>query len=129
MREAGLFGAFGGHVNVTDGRYVYMRACAEPANEPLYEYTLMPTHMRGRFAPQELIHIDLADPFVFTKGVRVLRIPGKSFGGAQKFGSMLFDLASDPGQEIADHRRRRRAADDRVAAALDARDRCARRAI
>jgi arylsulfatase A-like enzyme len=25
IREAGIFGIFGGHVNVTDGRYVYMR--------------------------------------------------------------------------------------------------------
>src|ERR1700722_4277682 len=98
-RNAGLFGSFGAHVNVTDGRYVYMRACAEPANEPLFEYTLMPTHMRARFTPQELIHIELTEPFVFTKGVRVLRIPGRSFGGAQKFGSMLFDLEQDPGQE------------------------------
>ena len=98
-RDAGLFGAFGAHVNVTDGRYVYMRACAQSANEPLFEYTLMPTHMRARFTPQELIHIELAEPFVFTKGVRVLRIPGRSFGGAQRFGSMLFDLRDDPGQE------------------------------
>jgi hypothetical protein len=98
-RNAGLFGAFGAHVNVTDGRYVYMRSCAQPANEPLFEYTLMPTHMRSRFTPQELVHIELAEPFAFTKGVRVLRIPGRSFGGAQQSGSMLFDLEIDPGQE------------------------------
>jgi hypothetical protein len=98
-RNAGLFGAFGAHVNVTDGRHVYMRACAQPANEPLFEYTLMPTHMRARFTPQELVHIELAEPFIFTKGVRLLRIPGRSFGGAQQFGSMLFDLRDDPGQE------------------------------
>ncbi|MEU9095847.1 sulfatase-like hydrolase/transferase [Streptomyces sp. NPDC048428] len=54
VRKAGLFGAFGGHVSVTDGRHVYMRACAEPANQPLHEHTLMPTHMRGRFTPAEL---------------------------------------------------------------------------
>lgn len=58
VREAGLFGAYGGHVNVTDGRYVYMRAPVLPSNEPLYEHTLMPTHMAGRFAPQELADAD-----------------------------------------------------------------------
>ena len=98
-RDAGLFGSFGAHVNITDGRHVYMRAPLDAANAPLFEYTLMPTHMRSRFTPQELIYIELADPFVFTKGVRTLRITGASWGGAHKFGSMLFDLDSDPGQE------------------------------
>ena len=53
VREAGLFGTFGGHVNVTDGRYVYMRASATADNTPLFEHTLMPTHMRARFSPEE----------------------------------------------------------------------------
>ena len=43
-----LFGYHGGPVNVTDGRYVYMRAAAGD-NTPLYEYTLMPTHMATLF--------------------------------------------------------------------------------
>ncbi|VEA36931.1 sulfatase [Salmonella enterica subsp. enterica] len=30
--EGALFGVFSGHVNVTDGRYVYMRA-AQPGRE------------------------------------------------------------------------------------------------
>ncbi|SPT50160.1 sulfatase-like hydrolase/transferase [Actinomadura madurae] len=73
VREAGLFGAFGGHVSVTDGRYVYMRACAAPDNRPLAEHTLMPTHMRARFRPEELRGAELAGPLPFTKGVPVLR--------------------------------------------------------
>jgi arylsulfatase A-like enzyme len=48
VREAGLFGIFGGHVNVTDGRWIYLRAPVEPGNEPLAEYSQMPTLMRGR---------------------------------------------------------------------------------
>jgi arylsulfatase A-like enzyme len=98
-RNAGLFGAFGAYVNVTDGRYVYMRSCNEPSNQPLFEYTLMPTHMRARFEPQELLHIELAEPFSFTKSVRPLRIPGRSFGGSKQFGTMLFDLERDPEQK------------------------------
>ena len=42
-----MFGVHGGQVNVTDGRYVYMRGPARADNAPLSEYTLMPTHMRA----------------------------------------------------------------------------------
>src|SRR5699024_11628732 len=53
-REAALFGIHGGHVNVTDGRYVYMRPCITADNQPLSEYTLMLTHMHGTFLTQYL---------------------------------------------------------------------------
>ena len=66
VREAGLFGLFGAHVNVTDGRYVYMRAPARPDNAPLHNYTVMPTHMRGMFSIDELKTTQLAEPFEFT---------------------------------------------------------------
>ncbi|WP_201389865.1 sulfatase [Ktedonobacter sp. SOSP1-85] len=98
-RPTGLFGVFGGHVNVTDGRYVYMRAPVQPDNTPLFEYTLMPTHMRGRFNVAELQNMSLAEPFTFTKGVRPLKIPGRFFVNAHTFGTMLFDLATDPEQK------------------------------
>ena len=98
-RPTGLFGVFGGHVNVTDGRYVYMRAPVRPENTPLFEYTLMPTHMRGRFAASELQDARLASPFSFTQGVRPLKIPARTFVNAHSFGTMLFDLVSDPAQE------------------------------
>ncbi|MET8541971.1 sulfatase [Kitasatospora sp. NPDC004799] len=98
IREAGLFGIHGGHVNVTDGRYVYMRAPASPRNAPLLEHTLMPTHMRGRFTPAELADLELAEPFGFTKGVRTLRIPGRTLINPYQHGTLLFDLANDPEQ-------------------------------
>ncbi|WP_254802885.1 sulfatase [Kitasatospora sp. SUK 42] len=98
VREAGLFGSFGGHVSVTDGRHVYMRASAEPANRPLSEHTLMPTHMRGRFRPEELRGAELASPFTFTKGVPVLKVPGFTFYSPYAFGTLLFDLETDPDQ-------------------------------
>jgi arylsulfatase A-like enzyme len=98
IRTAGLFGAFGGHVSVTDGRYVYMRACATADNAPLVEYTLMPTHMRARFNPEELRRAELAEPFSFTKDVPLLRIPGFAFTNPYAFGTLLFDLQSDPQQ-------------------------------
>jgi arylsulfatase A-like enzyme len=99
VREAGLFGIHGGHVNVTDGRYVYMRAAADPDNQPLYEYTLMPTHMRHTFDVAELQDIELAEPFPFTRGCRTLKIPGRRGRNIFRYETMLFDLDSDPGQD------------------------------
>lgn len=98
VREGGLFGIFGGHVSVTDGRYVYMRASAEAANEPLLEHTLMPTHMRSRFEPSEFIGAELMEGFSFTKGAPVLRLPGWTMRGPAEFGTLLYDLEADPGQ-------------------------------
>ncbi|MFT5087332.1 MAG: arylsulfatase A-like enzyme [Planctomycetota bacterium] len=100
VRDAALFGLHGGMVNVTDGRYVYMRA-AQDGNKPLYEYTLMPTHIREAFAPEELHEMELAPPFSFTKACKTLKIPGrKPMGGGQKeFPSALYDVQADPGQQ------------------------------
>jgi hypothetical protein len=100
VREAALFGLHGAHVNVTDGRYVYMRACPRPENSPLSEYTLMPTHMRALFAVDELQEIDLAEPFTFTKGCRVMKIPARTWTNSHEFGTLLFDLQADPAQQF-----------------------------
>lgn len=97
VREAALFGVYGGHVNCTDGRYVYMRA---PVNDTLYEYTLMPTHMRGFFTDDELSDLQMQRPFSFTKGYRTLKAKAVPFQGvnARKYGSLLYDLQMDPGE-------------------------------
>ncbi|OIH94295.1 sulfatase [Curtobacterium sp. MCBA15_001] len=97
--DTALFGSFGGHVNVTDGRYVYMRAASGPDNAPLHEHTLMPTHMNSRFTPDELEGAELVPPFRFTRGVPLLRVRGTAFSDASSFGTVLFDLESDPEQE------------------------------
>lgn len=101
VREVALFGLHGAHVNVTDGRYVYMRAPAQRENGPLYDYTLMPTHMRKRFSVEEMRSAQLSGPFSFTKGCPVLKI--KSFPWEDRnyhqFGTLLFDLEQDPKQE------------------------------
>ncbi len=102
IREYAVFGYHGSQVNITDGRYVYMHSAAKP-EEPVYEYTLMPTHMRQMFQPEELQELELAGPFEFTKGCKVLKIKAVG-GGTTSFGSMLFDLEQDPHQltEIQD---------------------------
>lgn len=99
VRAAGLFGIHGGHVNLTDGRYVYMRAPRTPANQPLYEYTLAPAHMRHSFATDALQDIRLREPFRFTKGCRTMKIAGQPWKSPYEFGTLLFDVANDPGQE------------------------------
>lgn len=99
IREAALFGIHGGHVNVTDGRYVYMRGPSDPANGPLYEYTLMPTHMHQPFGVGELADIRLQEPFEFTKGVRTMKIQTRTYLNPYLYGNLLFDLEKDPSQE------------------------------
>ena len=99
VREACIFGVFGGHVNCSDGRYVYMRAPVSEANAPLYNYTLMPTHMKGFFTGEELRTAELASPFEFTKDSKVLKTKGKAFmANAHSFGNLLYDLDNDPFQ-------------------------------
>jgi arylsulfatase A-like enzyme len=105
VRQAALYGLHGAHVNVTDGRYTYMRAPCED-NTPLFNYTLMPTHMRNRFAVAELQDIRLAEPFAFTKGCRTMKIRSGGKGGwadASKFGTLVYDLQTDPAQQHPMH--------------------------
>ncbi|MGF3057289.1 sulfatase [Microbacterium sp. YY-01] len=98
VRDYALFGTFGGHACITDGRYVYMRSSATPQNQPLYEYTLMPTRMRGFFSTQDLANVTLAEPFSFTKGLHTLQTPGSTYFNPYSFGTLLYDLEHDPHQ-------------------------------
>ena len=98
VREAGVFGAFGGHVNVTDGRYVYMRAAAADDNRPLFQYTLMPARMADRIDVADLGAVELSEPFSFTKGCRLPKFSGRPmFSGHTR--TLLFDVEADPRQE------------------------------
>lgn len=100
VRDYAIFGYHGGHINITDGRHLYMRAPMSSKNEPLYEYTLMPTHMRKMFDIKELQETELCNGFKFAKGCKLMKIkavPG--FVNAYQFGHKLFDLKNDPGQK------------------------------
>ena len=99
VREAALYGVHGGHVNVNDGRHVYMRAAAIGDNQPLYNYTLMATHMRHRARVEELQDIALQAPFSFTKDCQTMRIGCEHYPWRlPDFETLLFDLEADPGQ-------------------------------
>jgi arylsulfatase A-like enzyme len=99
VRQAGLFGIHGGQVNITDGHYVYMRAPVTADNAPLADYTLMPTHMRGPFKVTELQDIQLAAPFSFTKGCKLMKINAAAWPNTHPYSTLLFDLDADP-QEL-----------------------------
>lgn len=98
-REGGLFGIHGGHVNVTDGRYVYLRSAATPSNTPLEQYTLMPTHMHDRFSTSELVAWEPAEPFSSTHGLRTMRVDTPArWMNPWPHGTLLFDVERDPQQ-------------------------------
>lgn len=99
VRDYALFGVFSGHVNITDGRYVYMRAPQPDKVDEIYNYTLMPQHMNQRYSVEEMQTMTLQEPFSFTKGCRVMKIKGKEKYKVSRYGTLLFDLAEDPGQE------------------------------
>jgi arylsulfatase A-like enzyme len=104
VRDTCLFGVFGGHVNCSDGRYVYMRAPIDESNEPLYNYTLMPAHMKHFFSNEELKTAEFAPPFEFTKGLKTIKTKGKAFmAQAHRFGNLLFDIVEDPEQKNPIH--------------------------
>ena len=106
VREAAMFGQHGGQVNVTDGEYVYMRSPSTKDNGPLYEYTLMPTHMRSMFKPDEIAgHTELHEGFDFTKNCPVLKIDARGSTWAdlkdEQLQTTLWNVADDPKQRTA----------------------------
>ncbi len=105
VREFALFGLHGGQVNVTDGAYVYMRDYAE-SNKPLYNYTVMPTHMRSMFSVEELRTMERHPGFSFTKSCPVMRMESvvaedSDIVMKERTGNLLFDLRADPEQKAA----------------------------
>ena len=105
--DAIVFGMFGGPLGVTDGTYSYFRYPENMFDERLGEYTLMPTHLAGFFEPAELKRVALAEPFDFTKGLRLLRYdalnearrpPGLDGTKTPSFHSAVYDNAADPNQ-------------------------------
>ncbi len=108
LRQGALFGYFGGAVNVTDGRHTYHRYPPDLRSQEIYQYTLMPMHLKSLFLPAELAPAELSRPLAFTKGAPVLKVPvapegpwfqGYPPGTLLESTTRLFDLATDPGQE------------------------------
>jgi arylsulfatase A-like enzyme len=108
VREAAVYGQFGGATNVTDGRYTYFRY-PEGTQPEMYHYTLMPTHMRTFFEAVELQGARLAPPFDWTKGEPVLQVPVVEHAAANMVRryplldarTVLYDVQADPAQQDA----------------------------
>mgnify|MGYP001029681066 CR=1 FL=1 len=107
-REGVLFGYFGGAVNIADGRYTYHRFPEDLARQEIYQYTLMPTHIFSPFTPGEMAEATMAEPFSFTKGARLLKVPvtkrspmydNYGPGALLESDTRLYDLQEDPGQQ------------------------------
>ena len=94
VREAAMWGVFGGPVNITDGRHVYMRASVEGAQGPPM-FTLNCSTMRQPIALSQLRETGLHAGFEFTKGCPVLQIPTESKASGE---NVLYDLHADPTQ-------------------------------
>ncbi|MGL5780670.1 sulfatase [Cetobacterium sp.] len=98
IRDFALVGWHGNQINCTDGRYIYMRGPETLENSPLFEYTLMPTHIKSRFSIEELKNAEFVKGFNFTKECNVLKIPVKGFNQHFRFGTRLYDILKDPKQ-------------------------------
>ena len=104
VRTTGIYGAHGAQIACTDGGYTYILAPGE-VNKPLYNYTLMTTHMRCRYPVEELQNATMAPPFSFTKGCPLVKTEDYNYfmghvpDGSHNFKTALYDLAGDPHQE------------------------------
>jgi hypothetical protein len=104
--DAVLYGMFGAATNITDGRYTYFRYPEDMVKQDLYEYTLMPTHLRSFFSVVSLREATLREPFTFTREIPVLKIPARRLSDGQvspmgtyeDCSTVLFDLHHDPEQ-------------------------------
>jgi hypothetical protein len=77
----------------------------------LFEYTLMPMHLKTLFHVDELRGAQLVPPFGFTQGVPLLKVPARrnskgqptghqgQGGGYEDTTTVLYDLLTDPQQQ------------------------------
>lgn len=87
-----LFGVHGGHVNITDGQYVYMKSSKDETNEPYVECTLMPTNMRSFFKGDDLKNAEFVEGDKFSNYIPYLKVKTKTFMKPYIFGDLLFDI-------------------------------------
>lgn len=98
VRSAALFGIHGGHTCMTDGKYVLMQAPKE-SGQPVYEWTLMPTHIRGFFAQETLATAELVPGSRFTNGSPCVKYAEQgTHMRPERFGTLLYDVKKDPEQ-------------------------------
>ena len=94
-----LFGVNGSFACVYDGKYVYMRASQNPDNEPLVNYTLAFTKMRGFYSPEDMKSLELVKGNRFTQGMTVGKLSLRNHMDSYALGNYLFDIVKNPNQE------------------------------
>jgi hypothetical protein len=106
--EVLMSGVFGGPMLICDGDFAFHFRPRWLDSTGLYEYRLLPMHMRGPFSLQELREMELVEPFDHTKGVQVLkikarndskRVPNHDGIGFEDTDTRLYDLREDPGEQ------------------------------
>ncbi|MGG4044331.1 sulfatase [Paenibacillus favisporus] len=103
VRDAAIYGYHGMAVNVTDGRYTYLRSPKATDNHPCYIYTAMPTTFRSFLGKEQPQNIEAGRFLPYTE-YPVFRFPvsseGQNYGGThQVMQTMLFDIQKDYNQE------------------------------
>ncbi|WP_372630642.1 sulfatase [Cohnella sp.] len=108
LRDYALFGMFGMTVNLTDGRYTYLRAPVREDNTPCYAYTAMPTKFKGYYGKEDPAGIETGRFLPYTE-YPVFRFPVSREGTPYSLlehvrESRLYDMDTDYGQQapIAD---------------------------
>jgi Sulfatase len=105
-----VFGMFGGPIGAADSRYRYYLYPPDLDDESLCEYTLMPTHLKGFFSPEEMRTAEWHPPLSFTKGMPLMRTralisakrpPGGNRDVFRSFGTALYAIDTDPEQSTA----------------------------
>lgn len=107
VRKYALFGQHGTHVNITDSRYVYMRCPLPGREQELYNYIIEPTSYPDAITTEEMKTAQFHKGFSFTKGCPVMKIKGgygiRTLGfpprSLMEYGTLLYDLETDPQQE------------------------------
>ena len=129
--DAVLFGQFGAAINFTDGRHSYFLYPVEGMADELYQYTLMPTHMRSFFERIEFEGAEVVDDLAWARGFPVWRLrmrPDAKANMVSRYPLLdardaLYDLDADPGQtRPLDDPATARACRDRIAVLLKEND-------
>ena len=98
-RRAALYGWHGQTVNVTDGRYTYLRAPASADNQPLYHYFLMPGGYSMRNpTPLSFFEEATLDHFLPWMEYPVIRARVESPTSDEWKETLLFNIEEDYGQ-------------------------------
>ena len=93
-----IFGTNGGHANIYDGRYVYMRASVHPSNGPITMQTLSYASLRGFFNKEVLDSMVLKEGNRFTNHFPYTEVEVSTYIDSYSVGHLLFDLKNDPKQ-------------------------------